>query len=180
MLHSIAFANFSEGMVPIHTARRADFLQAADISCFSLIAMAGALRERFSDDASVVALSISDTSLATENYSYMGPIKAALDSAVAFLAQSFSRFSRVRFNAVKAGPLRTAASAGIPGYLDNYLFAEKMTLRKRALETEEVARAAAFLLSPAASGINGQGVVVDAGLSVNGFDPEVVARVVRD
>jgi enoyl-[acyl-carrier protein] reductase I len=54
-----------------------------------------------------------------------------------------------------------------------------LTLRKRALETREVADAAAFLLSPRASGINGQGLVVNAGLDMNYFDREVVHAATR-
>jgi enoyl-[acyl-carrier protein] reductase I len=55
----------------------------------------------------------------------------------------------VRFNVVGAGPLKTSASAGIPGYLESYLYAEKLTFRKRNLETQEVANAVLFLLSGA-------------------------------
>ncbi len=63
--------------------------------------------------------------MASENYGFMAPIKAALDSSLAFLAKSFSQFSRVRFNAVAPGLLKTSASAGIPGYVDSYLYAEQ-------------------------------------------------------
>ena len=115
--------------------------------------------------------------MAAESYGYMAPIKAALDSSVVFLAKSFSTDSKVRFNAVKAGPLKTSSSAGIPGYLDNYLFAEAATLRHEALRTEEVASTVLFLLSPRSSGINAQGLVVDAGMGVNFFDREIVRRV---
>jgi enoyl-[acyl-carrier protein] reductase I len=104
----------------------------------------------------------------------MSPIKAALESVVRFLAKSFSKDSEVRFNCVKAGPLKTSASAGIPGYIDNYLYAEKMTLRKRAITTQEVANAALFLLSNLSSGINGQGIVVNAGMDFNYFDEELI------
>jgi len=109
----------------------------------------------------------------------MAPIKAALDSSVAFLAKSFSAFSRVRFNSVNAGLLKTSASAGIPGYLESYLYAEQATLRRKALETREVANTALFLLSPRSSGINAQGIVVDAGMGVNYFDRELVRRATR-
>ena len=78
------------------------------------------------------------------------------------------------FNAVCPGLLKTSASAGIPGYIDSYLFAEKATLRKRALSTMEAANAAAFLLSPRSSGITGQCLVVDAGMGMNYFDREIV------
>ncbi|MCA9096618.1 MAG: SDR family oxidoreductase, partial [Planctomycetaceae bacterium] len=64
--------------------------------------------------------------------------------------------------------------AGIPGYIDSYLFAEKATLRKQAVKTEEAADAVAFLLSPRSSGINCQGLVIDAGMGVNYFDDELI------
>ncbi len=178
-VHSLAFANYSRGLVPFHETVREDFLQAVNISCFSLTAMTGALKESFADDASVVTISISTTSMASESYGYMAPIKAALDSSVCFLAKSFSAFSRVRFNAVCAGLLKTSASAGIPGYVDNYLYAEKATLRKESLKTEEVANAAVFLLSSRASGINTQRIVIDAGMSTNYFDREIVQAAMR-
>jgi enoyl-[acyl-carrier protein] reductase I len=82
----------------------------------------------------------------------------------------------VRVNAVCAGPLKTAASAGIPGYVRSYLHAEELTLRKRGLETREVADCTLFLLSPRSSGVNAQGLVVDAGMGVNAFDARVVER----
>lgn len=179
LAHSIAFANYSEGMKPFHETLKKDFLQAVDISCFSLIALSNACKELFEPDASVVTISISSTRTAAQNYGYMAPVKAALDSSIVFLAKSFSQFSRVRFNSVNAGLLKTSASAGIPGYIDSYLFAEKLTLRKQNLETPEVARTAVFLLSPASSGINAQNIVVDAGMGVNSFEEEVVHKATR-
>ncbi|MHC4893330.1 MAG: enoyl-ACP reductase FabI [Planctomycetota bacterium] len=178
-VHSIAFANYSEGFKPFHETRPEDFLQAVRISCFSFVELAKALRPRLSKDASAVTISISTTRMASENYGYMAPVKAALDSSVAFLAKSFSNDSEVRFNAVKAGLLKTSSSAGIPGYLESYLFAEQAILRKRGLQTGEVADTAVFLLSPRSSGINGQGIVVDAGMELNYFDRELVERATR-
>ena len=175
LVHSIAFADYSAGWVPFHETPRAAFLQAVDISCFSLLAISNAFREQLDpQQGSVVTVSISTTQMAAENYGFMAPVKAALDSAVCFLAKSFSQFSEVRFNAVCPGLLKTSASAGIPGYVDSFLFAEKATLRKRAVETAEVANAIAFLLSPRSSGINGQGLVIDAGMGMNYFDRELV------
>ena len=115
--------------------------------------------------------------MASENYGFMAPIKAALDSSLAFLAKSFSSFSRVRFNAVGPGLLKTSASAGIPGYVDSYLYAERVIPRGQAVRTEEAASVAAFLLSSASSGINAQTIVVDAGMAINYFDSAIVKRV---
>jgi len=178
VLHSVAFANFSRGMQPFHETARADFLQATAISCFSLVELARALKPHLAKEASVVSIGIS-SQVTAANYGYMSPIKAALESASRFLAKSFSADTRVRFNSVNAGPLKTSASAGIPGYLDNYLHAEKMTLRKEALKTQEVADTAVWLLSPRSSGVNGQGIVVDAGMGFNFFDEELVKASAR-
>jgi enoyl-[acyl-carrier protein] reductase I len=178
-VHSIAFADYSAGWLPFHETPRQAFLQAVDLSCFSLIATANALKSLLDPtQGSVVTISISTTRMAAENYGYMAPVKAALDSSICFLAKSFSQFSQVRFNAVCPGLLKTSASAGIPGYIDSYLFAEQATLRKAAVETEEVANVAAFLLSPRSSGINAQGIVIDAGMSTNYFDQSLVSRAI--
>ncbi len=177
MVHSIAFADYEGGVKPFHESDRRQFLGAFDISCFSLIALSGAMKDLLAEDASVVTISISTTRMASENYGIMGPIKAALDSSLAFLAKSFSKFSRVRFNAVGASLLKTSASAGIPGYVDAYLYAEQVIPRGKALQTAEAANVALFLLSPRSSGINAQTVVADAGMSINYFDNEVIRKV---
>lgn len=172
-VHSIAFANYSAGPVPFHETMRKDFLQATQISAFSLVELARSLKATMVKDASVVAIGISSYVTAA-SYGYMSPIKSALEGCVRFLAKSFSESSEVRFNCVNAGPLRTKSSAGIPGYLDNYLFAEKMTMRKRALTTQEVADAVVWLLSPRSSGVNAHGLVVNAGMDWNYFDEAIV------
>lgn len=178
ILHSIAFANYEDFSGVFHEVRKRDFLQAVDVSCFSLIAIAKAFRPLLDQRASVVTISISTTRMTVESYGYMAPVKAALDSTVAFLAKSYSGFSQVRFNAVGAGLLKTSASAGIPGYVDNYLFAEQAIPRKQALTTQEVGNVAAFLLSERSSGINAQTVVVDAGMATNYFDADIVRHTV--
>lgn len=180
LVHSLAFANYAEGVKPFHETRREDFLQAVDISCFSLIEIANRFKGVMDpDNGSIVTLSISTTRMAAESYGYMAPIKAALDSSVCFLAKSLSADTKIRVNAVGAGLLKTSASAGIPGYIDAYLFAEKATLRKEALRTEEAANVAVFLLSPRSAGVNAQTVVVDAGMAINYFDREIVTRATR-
>ena len=174
LVHSIAFANYSEGWKPFHETPRKDFLQSIDISCYSLIALSNMLKNLLDKKASVVTVSISSTRMAAENYGYMAPAKAALDSTLCFLAKSFSAFSEIRFNSINPGLLKTSASAGIPNYIDSFLYAEKATLRKKALTTKEAADTAVFLLSERSSGINAQGVVLDAGMSINYFDQNLV------
>ena len=175
IVHSVAFANFADGLKPFHETRKEDFLQAVDISCFSLTSIANHFKDILTDEASIVTISISTTRMAAENYGYMAPIKAALDSSVCFLAKSLGSLKGIRVNAVGASLLKTSASAGIPGYIEPLMFAEKATIRKKALQTSEVADAAAFLLSPRSSGITAQTIVVDAGMSTNYFDKEIVS-----
>ena len=179
LVHSIAFASYAAGPQPFAETRRADFLQAVAISSFSLVEIARAFRPHLARDASVVTLGISSLLVTPDNYGYMGPVKAALESTTRFLAKSFSADSEIRFNAVGAGPLKTSASAGIPGYLESYLYAEKLTFRRRALATQEVANAVVFLLSARSSGCNGSTLVVDAGLGSNYFDQEVIRLAMR-
>lgn len=178
LVHSIAFANYSEGMKPFHETLKKDFLQAVNISCFSFISIANHFKELLSPSASVVTISISTTRMAAENYGYMAPIKAALDSSLCFLSKSFSAFSTIRFNAVAPSLLKTSASAGVPGYVDSYLYAEQAIPRKKALTTGEAADVATFLLSERSSGITAQTIVVDAGMGINYFDADIIkARV---
>ena len=177
VLHSIAAADYPEGIRPFHETTAEQFLRACEISAFSLVRVCNALQDHLASDASVVTIGISTTRMASESYGFMAPIKAALESSLAFLTKSFSRFSEVRFNAVGAGLLKTSASAGIPGYVDSYIYAEKVIPRGRALATDEVANTAAFLLSPRSSGITAQTVVVDAGMSINYFDSAIVSAI---
>jgi enoyl-[acyl-carrier protein] reductase I len=176
LVHAIAFADYPEGIRPFHETTRQQFLQAVDISCFSLVALCNALKDALARDASVVTIGISTTRMASESYGFMAPIKAALESSLAFLTKSFSADSEVRFNAVAAGLLKTSASAGIPGYVDSYLYAERIIPRRRAVQTDEVAATAAFLLSPRSSGITAQSIVVDAGMSINYFDHDLIHK----
>jgi len=179
IVHSIAFANYTEGFKPFHETKREDFLQATTISAFSLVEIVRAMKPLLTEQASVVSIGISSDLVTAENYGYMSPIKSALEGCVRNLAKSFSKNTAIRFNTVNAAPLKTSASAGIPGYLKNYLYAEKLTFRKRAVETKEVSDTIVFLLSERASGINGQGIVVNAGMDLNYFDREVVELSMR-
>jgi enoyl-[acyl-carrier protein] reductase I len=134
LVHSVAFANYTGGLKPFHETSKSDFLQSVDITCYSLIRLSDAFKELFDSKASVVTISISTTRMAAENYGYMAPAKAALDSSICFLAKSFSKLSKVRFNSVNAGLLKTSASAGIPGYVEVFK-SPALTELNRTLES---------------------------------------------
>ena len=174
IVHSIAFANFSDGPRTFHETNRKDYLQACQISSFSLVEVTNSLKDILTPEASIVTIGISNTK--ATSYGYLGPIKAMLETSVSYLAKSLSEISNIRVNCIGSGPLKTSASAGIPDYVDNYLFSEALTMRKQSLKTSEVAGTAIFLLSPLSSGINAQNIIVDAGMSSNYFDQKVVKK----
>jgi enoyl-[acyl-carrier protein] reductase I len=173
-LHSMAFANFSSGLVPFHETKRCDYLQACQISSFSLVEISNQISSLLSKNSSIVTVSVSNTQ--ATSYGYLGPIKAMLETTVKYLAKSFSTEKSIRVNSVGAGPLKTSASAGIPNYIENYLYSEALTLRKQSLQTIEVANTICFLLSQKSSGINGENIIIDAGMSSNYFDQEIVQK----
>ena len=87
LVHSIAFADYAGGVKPFHETPKAAFLRAMDISCYSLIALSEACRGLIDPDGAVVTISISTTRMASENYGYMAPVKAALDSTLGLSGQ---------------------------------------------------------------------------------------------
>ena len=106
LLHSIAFANYSEGLKPFHKTNRKDFLQATQISSFSLVELARICKPFLCHSASVVTVGISSTEVTAENYGYMAPIKASLEASVRYLAKSFSKDCRVASTLSMPAPLR--------------------------------------------------------------------------
>jgi enoyl-[acyl-carrier protein] reductase I len=176
LVHSIAFANYGDGPKPFHETARRDFLQAIDVSCFSLVALAQALRPAFAPQASVVALSISDTRMAAESYGFMAPVKAALDSTVVFLAKSFSADSQVRFNAVKAGPLKTSRRPASRATSTTTCSPRRRPCATARSRPPRSRARCSSCSAPRSSGVNAQGLLVDAGMSVNYFDREIVRR----
>ena len=156
--------------------RRA-FLRSLDISCYSLIALAQALQGPFEPSTPRSwRLSISTTRMASENYGFMAPIKAALDSSLVFLAKSFSHFRACGSTPSRPACSRPRPRPAFPATSTPISTPSRPRSANRPSATDEVANVAAFLLSPRSSGINAQRIVVDAGMSVNYFDRELVRR----
>jgi enoyl-[acyl-carrier protein] reductase I len=135
-----------------------------DVSVYSLVALAqraAPLLEK-SPSARILTLTYLGSDRVFPNYNVMGVAKAALESTVRYLAADLGPRG-VRVNAISAGPIKTLAAAGIPGFskiLDAYR--TKAPLR-RTVDAAEVADAALWLLGPAGRGITGEVVMVDGG-----------------
>ncbi|NCV33490.1 MAG: SDR family oxidoreductase, partial [Betaproteobacteria bacterium] len=98
-----------------------------------------------------------------ENYNLMGPVKAALESSVRYLAHELGS-SKVRVYAVSSGPLKTRASSGIDHFDELIRMAVERTPEHRLVDIAEVGRVVAFLVGGGASGMTGDVIYVDAGL----------------
>jgi len=166
VLHSIAHASLDDLKRDTVETSREGFKMAMDISVYSLLAVTNHARPALKDEGSVLTLTYFGGEKAVPGYNVMGICKAALDSAVKYLA--FDLGARgIRVNAVSAGPIRTLAGrgAGVDDMLELYA---KMAPLGRNITHEEVGAAGAFLLSKAASGITGEILHVDCGYNVMG------------
>lgn len=166
LVHAIAYApreaiagDFLEGCT------RENFAMAHDISAYSLVALArAALPMMEGRNGAMVTLSYLGAVRAVPNYNTMGVAKASLEASVRYLAESVGPRG-IRINGISAGPIKTLAAAGIKGFSSILSAVEAAAPLRRNVTIEEVGNAAAFLLSPLASGITGEITYVDAGYS---------------
>ena len=170
LVHGAAFAPQAELSNPFVQTSREGFRIALDVSAYSLIALTRAfapLMER-RGGGSVLTLTYLGSQRVFPNYNVMGVAKAALESAVRYLASDLGP-RNIRVNAISAGPIKTLAASGIKDFSSiREVYRERTPLR-RNIEVGDVADAATFLLSPASRGITGEVVVVDAGYHVMGL-----------
>ena len=168
LLHAIAFGRLSgpDGEpMPVLEVDEDRFCEALRISAHSLALLCRHAVPLFQPGSAVVALSYLGAQRALSGYNLMGVAKAALEAEVRYLANELGPRD-VRVNAVSAGPVRTLAASGVPRFSERLAeHAERAPLR-RNIKASEVGEACAWLLSPAASGITGQTVFVDAGFSI--------------
>jgi enoyl-[acyl-carrier protein] reductase I len=166
LLHSIAHASLEDLKRDTVETSRDGFLMAMEISVYSLIATVNAARPILNDGAAIVTMTYFGGEKAVPGYNVMGICKAALDSAVKYLAFDLGPRG-IRVNAVSAGPVRTLAGrgAGVDEMLPMY---EKVAPLGRNVTHEEVGKTGAFLLSPCATGITGEILHVDCGYNIMG------------
>jgi len=170
IVHGAAFANRDDLIQPFTNTTREGFKTALDISAYSLVALAraGAPLMEKRGGGSILTLSYLGSERVFTNYNVMGVAKAALEATVRYLAADLGP-RNIRVNAVSAGPIKTLAASGIPGFSTILtVYRERAPLR-RSVETAEVGDAAAFLLSDAARGITGEVLMVDAGYHITGM-----------
>jgi len=170
LVHGVAFASRQSLSNPFVKTTRPDFLQALDISAYSLVALArGAkpLMER-RGGGSIVTLTYMGSQRVFPNYNVMGVAKAALEATVRYLASDLGP-SNIRANAVSAGPIKTLAASGIVGFTQILQHYRDRAPLARTVDATEVASAALFLLGPSSRGLTGEVMMVDAGYNITGM-----------
>lgn len=168
VVHSIAFANSEDLSRPFVQTSRDGFKLAHEVSAWSLVGVANAVRPLMNEGGTIITLSYLGAQRVIENYNVMGVAKAALEASVRYLAGDLGP-SNIRVNAISAGPIKTAAARGIKDFskiLD--AIAAKAPLRRNCT-TAEVADTAVFLASDLGRGVTGNTIFVDSGYQIMGL-----------
>jgi enoyl-[acyl-carrier protein] reductase I len=169
VVHGAAFAPREAITEPFVKTSREAFRIALDVSAYSLVALAHAATPMMTGrGGSILTLTYLGSQRVFPNYNVMGVAKAALEASVRYLASDLGP-QNIRVNAISAGPVKTLAAAGISGFSGILgVYRDRAPLR-RNIDASEVAQTAVFLLGPAARGITGEVVRVDAGYHVMGM-----------
>ncbi len=167
LVHSLAFARREELVGDFVDTSRDGFALALDVSAYSLVALAQRAAPRMAEGGSIVALTYYGAEKVVPRYNVMGPAKAALEASVRYLANELGA-QQIRVNALSAGPVKTLAAAGIPGFRDMLKASAERTPLKRNVTLAEIASAALFLLSDMGRAVTGETLHVDAGHHILG------------
>jgi enoyl-[acyl-carrier protein] reductase I len=164
LVHSVAFAAAEDLEGRFTDTPRDRFWMAVDISAYSLVACARAAEPLMEarGGGSIVTMTYLGGERAVPHYNVMGVAKATLDASVRYLAWDLGE-KRIRVNAISAGPVRTLAARSISGFPTMEAIVQERAPLRRNIDADEVAGAAAYLLSDAASGVTATTLYVDAG-----------------
>lgn len=167
IVHAIAFAPQSALGGNFLETEWSDVANAVEVSAYSLKSITVALQNNLSKGSSVVGLTF-DASVSWPVYDWMGVAKAAFESTARYLARYLGP-AGVRVNLVSAGPLRTTAAKGIPGFSTmEELWTDRAPLGWDLTNTEPAAKAIVALLSDYFEATTGEIVHVDGGLHSTG------------
>ena len=164
LVHSVAFAP-REALTGGYTeaTSRDAFRIAHDVSSYSLTAVARAAQPLMRGRAgAIITLTYLGAVRSIPSYNVMGVAKASLEASVRFLAADLGPVG-IRVNAISAGPIKTLAAAGIPGFRKMLGRVAAVNPLRRNVTQEDVGNAAAFLCSDLAAGITGEILYVDGG-----------------
>ena len=165
VLHAIAFAPIADLKGRIVDCSAEGFARAMDVSCHSLIRMAHLAEPLMAGGGTLVTMSYYGAQKVIDHYGLMGPVKAALEATVRYLAAELGP-GGIRVHAVSPGPIRTRAASGI-GHFEELLHDAASRAPQHQLVTiADVGAVTAMLCSDAAKALTGSVIFVDGGYHV--------------
>lgn len=168
LVHSVAFAPKDDLGGRFIDVSREGFHTALDISAYSLIAMAKRAEPLMTEGGSIMSMTYYAAEKVMPDYNAMAVAKAALETITRYLAVDMGP-KAIRVNAISAGPIKTLAAAGIPGFRDLHKGFDQVAPMREKVTIEEVGQVALFLGSDLSSRITGEVVHVDSGYHVLGL-----------
>jgi enoyl-[acyl-carrier protein] reductase I len=168
LVHSVAFAPPDELKGDFVNTTREGFRIALDVSVYSLIAVARAAAPLMEDGGSMITMTYYASEKVVPRYNVMAVAKSALECTVRYLAYELGK-QKIRVNAISAGPIKTLAARGIPGFTDMHKTHAERAPLGRNVEVAEVGNTGVFLASDGSSGITGEVIYVDCGYNIMGF-----------
>jgi enoyl-[acyl-carrier protein] reductase I len=168
VVHSLAFANREDLTRPFLETSRDGFLLAQNVSAYSLVAVARATAPLMTEGGSLSTLTYLGATRVLPGYNVMGVAKAALESAVRYLASELGP-QNIRVNAISAGPVKTASARAVKDFSKILEKSPQRAPLRRNTDPAEVADTAVFLASDLGRGVTGNCIFVDAGMQIMGF-----------
>jgi enoyl-[acyl-carrier protein] reductase I len=167
LVHSIAFAPREALAGRVTDCPRDGFLTAMEVSCWSLLDLTRRAEKLMTSGGTIFAMSYHGANEVIENYGIMGPVKAALESAVRYLAAELGP-QGIRVHAISPGPLATRAASGIPDFDELMERVAERAPARRLVTIEEVGAACVFLASRYAGAMTGDTIYIDGGYHILG------------
>lgn len=168
LVHCVAFANRADMDGRFLDVTRDGFALALDISAYSLIALTRRAEPLMTDGGSIMSLTYYAAEKVMPRYHVMAVAKAALETITRYLANDLGP-KNIRVNAISAGPIKTLAAAGVPGFRMMLKYSEKAAPLRRLVSQEDVGNAALWLASDLSSAVTGEVIHVDAGYNILGL-----------
>jgi len=166
-LHAIAWAPAADLHGRVTDSSRDGFGQATAISCHTFAELGKLCEPHMAQGGTLVTLTYLGANLAVPHYGMMGPVKAALEGMVRYMALELGP-KGIRVHAVSPGPIMTRAASGIANFDQLLENAKQRAPLQRLVTQEEVGALMAFLVGPGGSGMTGQTLFVDGGMHAVG------------
>jgi len=163
VIHSIAWAPLEDLHGDVVDSTREGFARAVSVSCHSFAELGKLCAPHMPRGGSMLAMTYLGSNEAVPHYGLMGPVKAALESMVHYMAVELGS-KNIRVHAVSPGPILTRAASGIASFDELMAIAQAKAPLQRLVTLEEIAQLSMFLCTDAASGMTGQAIYVDAGV----------------